>query len=172
MPIKIGSLWILALLLLSACPVSWADEQPLTFTPHNGFAGHSQGNGTLRLFFGRQRPFHVDSRGYDQADGSFRLDQTVTFEGKPSRERFWRIERIGKERYTATLSDAAGPVSGSTVGRRLLLRYRIKGLLVMQQTLVLMPDGKHIDNVGRVTLFGIPIGRLRETIERRDQGDS
>ena len=31
-----------------------------------------------------------------------------------------------------------------------------------------MPDGKTIDNVGVITLFGIPIGHLHETITRRD----
>lgn len=157
------------LLLLSVSTFSLANEQPLTFTPHNGFFGHSKGDGKLRLFFGKQRPFHVDSHGYDLADGSFRLDQTVTFEGKPSRDRSWQIKSIGENRYSATLSDAAGPVTGSTVGRRLLLEYRVKGPLIMHQTLELMPDGKTIDNVGRVTFFGIPIGRLHETIERFEQ---
>ena len=52
-------------------------------------------------------------------------------------------------------------------GSRLLLEYRVKGPLVMHQTLELMPDGKTIDNVGKVTLLGIPVGRLHETITRK-----
>jgi hypothetical protein len=38
----------------------------------------------------------------------------------------------------------------------------------MHQTLELMPDGKTIDNVGKITLLGIPVGRLHETITRKD----
>ena len=80
---------ILALLVFVLCisvvsVSSQAKEGSLEFTPHNGFSGHSEGNGKLRLFFGKQRLFHVESHGYDQADSTFRLDQTVTFEGQPS----------------------------------------------------------------------------------------
>lgn len=138
------------------------------FTPHNGFSGQSEGNGTLKLFFGKKRPFHVESRGFDQADGTFRLDQTVTFENQKSQERTWLLKTINQNRYTGTLSDAAGRVTGQTNGSVLRLKYRVKGPLVMHQTLKLMPDGKTIDNVGKVTLLGITVGRLHETITRKD----
>ena len=39
----------------------------------------------------------------------------------------------------------------------------------MHQTLELMPDGKTIDNVGKITLLGITVGRLHETITRKDK---
>ena len=141
---------------------------PVAFTPHNGFDGHSQGNGTLRLFFGKPRLFHVESRGYDQEDGSFRLDQTVTFQGADGQKRFWLMKTTSKNHYTASLSDASGPVTGSTEGSTLLLKYRVKGPLVMHQTLRLLPDLKTIDNVGKITFLGIPVGRLHETIIRQD----
>ncbi len=70
--------------------------------------------------------------------------------------------------YTATLSDAAGPVTGLTNGSRLLLEYRVKGPLILHQTLKLMPDGKTIDNVGKITFLGITVGHLHETITRKD----
>ena len=145
-----------------------AADVPVAFTPHNGFDGHSQGNGTLRLFLGKPRLFHVDSRGYDQEDGSFRLDQTVTFQGEKAQTRFWLMKTINKNNYTASLSDASGPVTGSTEGSRLSLRYRVKGPLVMHQTLKLLPDLKTIDNVGKITLLGITVGRLHETIIRQE----
>jgi hypothetical protein len=40
----------------------------------------------------------------------------------------------------------------------------------MHQELQLMPDGKTIDNVGTITLLGIPLGHLHETITRRGPG--
>lgn len=137
------------------------------FTPQNGFAGDSEGIGSLKLLFGKPRPFRVESRGIEQSDGIFRLEQTVTFDGDPPRERVWHLTTIGPHRYTATLSDAAGPVTGTSAGSHLSLKYRANGLLVMHQDLELMPDGRSIDNVGTLTLLGIPVGRLHETITRK-----
>jgi hypothetical protein len=50
-----------------------------------------------------------------------------------------------------------------------MLHYRVKGPFVLHQQLELMPDGKTISNVGRITLLGIPVGWLREVITRKDQ---
>jgi hypothetical protein len=140
--------------------------EPIEFTPNAGFAGESAGNGSLKLLLGKPRPFHVQSRGSEQADGTFRLEQTISFEGEPARERAWVISTVSPNRYSAALSDAAGPVTGTTSGPHLSLRYRVKGPLVMHQELELMPDGRTIDNVGTITLLGIPVGHLRETITR------
>lgn len=168
---KLSALVVLVVGLSFVTATARAGERPADFTPHNGFNGHSQGNGTLRLFLGKPQAFHVDSHGHDQADGSFRLDQTVTFQGKPSQKRYWLLTTVGQNHYTATLSDAPGPVTGATNGSRLQLEYRVRGPLIMHQTLELMPDGKTINNVGRITLLGIPVGRLHEKITRLDQGD-
>jgi hypothetical protein len=89
-------------------------------------------------------------------------------QGQPSQERSWILKTIRQNHYTATLSDAAGPVTGLADGSRLLLEYRVKGPLIMHQTLELMPDGKTIDNVGKITFLGIPVGYLHETITRKD----
>lgn len=144
--------------------------EPVEFTPRAGFGGESQGNGSLKLLLGKPRPFHVRSRGSERADGTFLLEQTVTFQGEPSRDRVWVISTVGPNRYSATLSDAAGTVTGVTSGPHLSLRYRVKGPLVMHQELKLMADGTTIDNVGTITLLGIRVGHLRETITRSGAG--
>lgn len=128
----------------------------------------SEGDGSLKILLGQRRAFHVRSHGQSQPDGSFTLEQSVTFEGKETRTRLWTIREIAPLHYTGTLSDAAGAVSGQTSGQRLSLRYRIKGPFVMHQVLELMPDGRTIDNVGRIRLLGIPVGFMRETIRRVD----
>ncbi len=163
-----GPLLVLVLCISVFSVPAQAEEKLLEFTPHQGFSDHSEGNGTLRLFLGKRRLFHVESHGYDQTDGTFRLDQTVTFQGQPSKERFWLLKTVSQNHFTGTLSDASGPVTGLTNGSRLQLKYRVKGPLIMHQTLKLMPDGKTIDNVGKVTFLGIPVGRLHETITRKD----
>ena len=160
--------FVLATLLIAG--FSFAGEQPRKFTPQAGFGGESEGNGALKLVLGKTQRFHVVSHGTEQSDGSFRLEQRVAFEGKPPQDRVWIITTVGPDRYSATLSDASGPGFGFTSGSRLSLRYRVKGPLVMHQELQLMSDGKTIDNVGVITLFGIPVGHLHETINRKDPG--
>ena len=137
------------------------------FTPRSGFNGHTEGNGTLRLL-GKSRPFQVESHGFDRPDGKSQLDQTVTAQGKPPRARTFVVTEVGAHRYVGALTDAAGPVAFRTDGDRLTLRYRAKGPLVVRQTLVLRPDGRTIDNSGRITLLGLPVGRLQEVITRKD----
>lgn len=165
---ELKDLTMLALLALVLSGTLHATESQSTFTPFNGFGGLSEGDGTLKLFFGKHRIFHVDSHGHKLTDGAFRIDQTITFLGKPPQKRHWIIKTTGSNKYTGTLSDASGSVTGRTEGSHLFLKYRIKGPLVMHQTLELLPDGKTIDNVGKITLFGIPIGFLRETILRKE----
>ena len=148
--------------------------EPLEFTLQNGFGGLSEGNGTLKLLFRKKQTFHVESHGFKQSGGTFRLDQTITFQGKPPQNRFWVLKMVSSNQYNdngyiGTLSNASGSVTGHTDGSRLYLRYRIKGPLVMHQTLELMPDGNTIDNVGKITLFGLPIGFLKETITRKHE---
>ena len=165
---KTSRLLVLGLVTLMPSNVLRAQEPHREFSPHNGLSGHSEGNGALKLFFGRPRSFHVESYGYERGDGRFQLDQTVSFQHQRPQTRSWVITTVGSGLYTATLSDAAGAVTGRSDGSRLFLRYRFKGPLVVRQTLELMPDGKTIDNVGRATLLGIPVGHLHETIIRKN----
>jgi hypothetical protein len=78
---------ILALSLSVVSVSAQTKEGSLEFTPQNGFSGQSEGNDKLKLFFGKKRPFRVESHGDDQADSTFGLDQTVTFQGQKSQQR-------------------------------------------------------------------------------------
>lgn len=153
----------LFLMLLLALPAFAMPAAAGTFTPQAGFGGASEGAGTLKLLFGKERPYRVQSQGRVLANGTFRLDQTVLFQGEPPRHRHWILTTVQPGEYSGTLSDAAGVVTGHTEGARLTLRYRLKGPLIMYQTLTMISDGT-IDNVGRITLLGIPVGHLQETI--------
>jgi Protein of unknown function (DUF3833) len=137
------------------------------FTPQSGFSGRSQGDGVLHLFFSN-KSFHVESHGFDRPDGSFQLDQAVQFAGRAAENRTWIIRPSVDSRYTGTLTGSAGIVTGETSGSRLTLRYRMKGPIVVHQTLTLSPDNKSIDNDGRITLLGVPIGSMHEVIRRKE----
>ena len=154
--------------LLLVCLQGKAVAAPREITPQQLFAGHSEGNGSLKLLFSKEKHFHVDSHGAMQSDGRFRLDQTIVFEGEPSQDRHWILETTAPGIYAGILSDAPGRVKGKMEGNRLTLCYRIKGPMFMHQTLTLLPDGRTIDNVDKITLLGIPIGRLHETIIREN----
>lgn len=159
-------LWLLTGVLLAQFVALRIEAQAVVFTPESGLSGESRGEGSLRLLLGRRRPFHVQSSGESNSDGTFTLQQTVTFEGEKPRVRTWVIRKVAPLEYAGTLSDASGPVRGQTSGTRLTLKYRLKGPLVMHQILDLSADGKTIANTGRITFLGIPVGRLRETIRR------
>jgi hypothetical protein len=168
---SLRALTIAALVLVAstgATRLATAQQRTTDFVPASAFGGYSQGDGTSQLLLRPSRPFHVESHGYALPDGTFRLDQATTFAGQPTTTRFWIIRTVGDNKFSATLSDAPGLVAGATVGDRLSLSYRIEGPFVLHQQLRLIPDGKTIDNVGRVTLFGIPVGWLHETITRKD----
>jgi hypothetical protein len=161
-----GLISVVLLVLIYSLSLN-AQNQQSEFTLQIGFGGYSEGDGWLKMFFGQRKAFHVVSHGYEQADGTFRLDQTITFQGKQPQKRHWILTKKSKQ-YTGTLSDVTGKVTGQSHGAHLKLRYRIKGPIVMHQSLNLLPDGKTIDNVGKITLFGIPIGSLHETITNKN----
>ena len=136
------------------------------FVPEQVFAGRSEGKGELHLLLGEKRRFTVTSFGSVQTDGRFSLTQDVRFEGKTAQSRSWVMWKTGPGRYSATLSDAAGPVVGHVKGNRLTLRYPLKGWgLVMHQTLDLTTDRKTLINSGEIRFWGVPVGHLRETIQ-------
>lgn len=159
---------VLALILVTAGDALRAGEPSPEFTPRRGFGGRSKGNGALRLLCSPPRLYHVESFGFVRGDGAFQLNQTVAFRGRRPRNWHWVIRTVGPRHYAGTLSDAAGTVTGYHAGTRLFLRYRLAGPLVMHQTLTLRPDGRTIDNVGCITFLGLPIGRLGETILRKE----
>ena len=105
-------------------------------------------------------------------DGRLRLDQTITqtqpgVPGEKVSKRFWIMTRVDEHRYTATLSDAAGPVTAEVRGNVFHLRYLLKKPFVhMEQWLYLQADGKTVLNEGTITMPGRVIARLSEVIVR------
>ena len=136
------------------------------FSPEVFFAGRTQGIGRLERLVGRSQGLRVESHGRFEPDGSFRLDQAVTFDDGSVERRSWRMQRTGPHTYAATLSDAAGPVSLEVDGNRLRIRYRMRPAVSMDQRLDLRPDGRSALNRATVSVLGIPWARVTEEITR------
>lgn len=141
-------------------------EHP-ALVPERFFEGETRGTGTLELFTGRRRSLQVQGHGRTEADGSFRLDQVVTFEDGAVEKRTWRLVRIDAHTYTGTLSEAAGPVTAERMGNRLSVRYLLRRPAVrVEQRLYLRPDGRTVLNLATITVAGIPWARLEEVITK------
>lgn len=132
------------------------------------FSGHTEGTARLRIALHHSHAVRVHGRGRVESDGTLVLDQTVEQQGKPATTREWRIREIAPGRYAGTLTEAVGGMTGGSEGDRLTLRYRMKHGIHITQHLQLAPDGRSASNRLVATKFGIPVGRLDETIRKTD----
>lgn len=132
------------------------------------FEGRTEGQGTLKIALSAPKSIRVQSRGRTEPDGTLVLVQNVEEAGKPSRTRTWRIREQSPGRFSGTLSDASGPVTARANGNRLQISYRMKGGFDVSQTLTLQPGGRSARNLMTVRKFGLPVGKLEETIRKLD----
>ena len=135
--------------------------------PEAFFDGETRSSGVLEVASGApSRRFHVESHGRRLADGRFELVQKVAIEGQAPRSRTWVMTPQGAHDYTASLTDASGPVRAQAYGDLFHLTYALKGVPLgsMEQWLYLQPDGKTVVNEAVVRFAGVPVRRLSERI--------
>lgn len=166
------SLFLAVPLLLAAC-VSVPRLEPATaeapaFSIARFFGGKSEGRGRLKVALGGARAIHVRSSGRVEPGGAVVLDQIIEEEGRPARTRTWRLREVAPGRYQGTLSDAAGPVTGTAAGNRLHLKFRMRGGLDADQWLTLAADGRSAHNLLVVRKFGLTVAAFDETIRKLD----
>ena len=139
--------------------------------PETFFAGATSSSGVMESRAGAPtRRLHVKGSGQILPDGTFRLDQTVTFDQDAPELRTWMMRRMDSHRYTATLTDAAGLVEAQAYGDVLHLTYAMKKPLggQMEQWMYLQPDGRTVINEATVTVFGVVVAHLSERISREE----
>ncbi len=137
--------------------------------PENFFAGATSSSGVLENRAGAPtRRLSVQGSGRVLPDGSFRLDQSVVFDQDAPHKRTWVMRRVDAHHYTATLTDASGPVQAEVYGSLMHLRYPMKRPFggVMEQWLYLQPDGRTVINEATIRVFGIVVAHLSERITR------
>lgn len=132
------------------------------------FEGRTEGQARLKVIFKPQRGVRVQSRGRVQPDGTLVLVQDIHEEGKPARTREWRMREVSPGRFSGTLTDAVGPVTGETQANRFHLRYPMKGGFQAEQWLTLQRDGRTVQNLLHVTKLKVRVATLEETIRKLD----
>lgn len=159
-----------AALLLGGC----ASAPPLpadagaSFDPILFFSGRTHGDGLLHKTIGGSSVITVESTGRIDERGTLILDQIIREADKLPRLRRWVLRRAGPNRYTGTLTDAAGPVEIAVAGPRATIGYRMKNGLGVQQRLALQPGGQTLFNRLTITRFGLRLAQLDETIRKLD----
>ena len=161
---------IFLLVLLAGCMTAGPPPYPIVakpeFKPLTFFAGMSNGEGRLKILLSKSRSIRVHSEGRSTPGGTLILDQSISEDGKPASRRQWNIRQVAPGRFSGTLSDAGGPISGDVDGNRLHLSFPMKGGLQADQWLSLSSDGQTAQNHMTVRKFGVVVATLDETIRR------
>ena len=133
------------------------------FDPIRFFYGPTEGRGTLHKLIGSP----VEVRVTSVSEGGLnrlKVTQMIQEGGKPARQRVWTIWRLDGDRYTATLTDAAGPIRIEVAGGKARIHYRTKSGLTVDQELALHGDFVAVCNWLTVRKFGVRVAWLNETI--------
>ncbi|WP_114951033.1 DUF3833 family protein [Sphingosinicella terrae] len=136
--------------------------------PEHFFVGRMESVGTVDMILSRPHRVRVRTQGRMARDGALIMDQVVEEEGKPPRSRSWRLVRSGPNRFTGTVTDGRGPVTGEMEGNVLRLRYRTNQNISVDQTITLHRGGRTAHNRMTFRRFGLTVATYEETIRRVD----
>jgi hypothetical protein len=152
---------------LSSCGTGFLlpAEPKASFDPVAFFEGHTHGEGELRKVFDKPIHVSVDSVGRRVAGGLI-LDQTIREGGKPPSRRRWVIQRVARDRYTGSLTEAVGPVTAEVSGTRAEIEYKMRHDLRVEQRLAEQPGGTRVLNRLTVRKLGVKVATLTETITK------
>lgn len=140
--------------------------------PEIFFAGATSSSGVLANRSGAPtRRLQVKGFGQTLPDGSFRLDQSITFDQDTPETRTWVMRRLDAHHYTGTLTDASGAVRGEAYGNLFHLRYPMKTPFggEMEQWMYLQPDGRTVMNEATVRVFGVVVAHVSELITQDER---
>jgi hypothetical protein len=153
---------------LAACllltPVSASGQEQID--PFKFFEGRTENSAIVKVVLKKPYRTRTVGRGRIEADGSLTMIQTVTNEGKPPQERRWKVRKQGPGRYTASMSDAVGPVTITRVGNRYRFTFTAKGKLAVEQWLTPLPGGTSAKNTVKVRKMGVVVATTEGVIRK------
>ncbi len=130
------------------------------------FMGRTEGRGTARIFLSGTDPIRSVGNGRILADGTLVLDHVVYQEGEPERRRTWRMRRVATGRYTGSITDGRGPVTGEIHGNRFHVTYRTRDGYSVDQWVTFNGDGRTATSRITFTRLGINVATVQETITK------
>jgi uncharacterized protein DUF3833 len=148
-------LMVAAPLLLLAAPLASASVQQVD--PLRFFQGRTETVGTVKIMFHKAYRTHSIGAGRIEPDGSLTLVQRVEDEGKVPHDRRWHVRQTAPDRFSASMSEAVGPVTIERVGDRYRFRFKLKGDLSAEQLLTPLPGGRSALSNTKVKHLGITV---------------
>ena len=165
---KIALATTAAVALTAVAPAERARAAARITDPLSFFAGATESVSTVKVVM--KRPFKSRSmgRGKILPDRSLDLVQRVEDEGKPARERRWKIRQTGPGRFVGTMSEAVGPVTVEETDNGYRFRFKMKDNLSVEQ--LLTPVGSGISARSKIIVrkFGMAVARSEGTIRKLD----
>ena len=147
---------------LAATPAS-AERiaEPLRF-----FEGRTESESLVKVVM--KKPFHsrTTGRGHISPDGTLSLVQQVMEDGKPPRQRQWRIRKVGPGQFSGTMSEAVGPVQVRELGGKFRFKFKMKGNLSVEQWVTPLPGGKSAQTRITVRKLGMRVASSEGTIRK------
>ena len=136
--------------------------------PERFFVGRFEGSGSVHIILSGRQTVRDVGRGRIDRDGALVIDQIVQQEGAAPRRRHWRLTRSGPNRFTGTITDVRGQVSGEIRGNILYLSYRSVHGPGVEQWITLHPNGRTAQNRMVFRRFGIRVATVESVIRRLD----
>ena len=151
--------------VLVSHPAMAESVKPLEF-----FEGRTESNGTIKVVLKKAFKSRSIGNGRIGSDGVLTLIQRVEDEGRPPRERRWKIRQVGPGKFTGTMSEATGPVTVEEVGGRYRFSFKMKGGLSVEQWVTPNPGGKSAKNTMTIKKLGMTVATGTGSI-RKLSGD-
>lgn len=138
--------------------------------PLRFFEGRTESSGTVKIFLKKSYKTQSVGHGRIEPDGSLLLVQQIKDEGKPPRERRWRIRQIGPHHFAGTMSEASGRVTIDEVGGRYRFRFKVKGNLSVEQWLTPVAGEMSARSSMTIRKLGMTVGSgegmIRKVVDR------
>jgi len=135
-------------------------------SPEQFFVGRTESTGIVNIALSGSHTVRDRSRGRIEGGNTLILEQVVEEQGKPARSRTWRLVRSADNRFTGTISDARGPVTGDVRGNVIHLRYQSQEGPSVEQWITLDPNGRVARNRMVFRRIGITLATVNSVIWR------